>query len=142
VCRGLDASYYGCNEIAPDSDWLDALNGPGGSLETYGATHWMTVYNGLEGDPFFVGPDELSPQLSGADNRTFAGAYHNDLRVGSAEVNTYLPFLLREGQAGPGTARDGAAKAAEIEGGQPDGSFGRLCGVPALSGPLAGCLTS
>ena len=70
----------------------------------------MTVYNGFEGDPFFVGPDEPSPQLQGADNRTFAGAYHNDPRVGSAEVDTHLPFLLRYGQAGPGAARDGATK--------------------------------
>lgn len=102
VCRGLDTSYYGCNEIAPGTAWLASLNGPGGSRETYGPTRWMTVYDGLEGDPFFVGPDEGSPQLLGADNRTFPGAYHNDLRVGPAEVDTYLAFLLRYGQAGPG----------------------------------------
>jgi pimeloyl-ACP methyl ester carboxylesterase len=139
VCRGLDTSYYGCNEIAPGTAWLDSLNGPGGSLETYGSTHWMTIYNGLEGDPFFVGPDELSPQLLGADNRAFPGAYHNDLRVGPAEVDTYLAFLLRSGQAGPGAARDGSAKAAQIEAEQPDGLSGELCGVPALTGPIAGC---
>jgi pimeloyl-ACP methyl ester carboxylesterase len=141
VCRGLDTSYYGCNEIAPGTAWLDALNGPDGSLETYGPTHWMTVYNGLEGDPFFVGPDEPSPQLRGADNRTFPGAYHNDLRVGPAEVDTYLPFLLREGQAGPGAARDGAGKAAQIEAEQPDGVYGSLCGVSALTGPVVGCIS-
>jgi len=139
VCRGLDTSYYGCNEIAPGTAWLDSLNGPNGSLETYGPTNWMTVYNGLEGDPFFVGPDEPSPQLLGADNRTFPGAYHNDLRVGRAEVDTYLPFLLRRGQAGPGAARDGATKAAQIEAVQPNGVYGALCGVPALTGPVAGC---
>jgi hypothetical protein len=100
----------------------------------------MTVYDGFEGDPFFVGPDEPSPQLRGADNRTFAGAYHNDLRVGPAEVDTYLPFLLREGQAGPGAARDGAATAPQIEAGQPNGLYGALCGVPALTGPVGGCL--
>jgi hypothetical protein len=99
----------------------------------------MTVYNGLEGDPFFVGPDEPSPQLRGADNRTFAGAYHNDLRVGAAEVDTYLPFLLRKGQVGPGAARDGAANASQIETEQPNGTYGSLCGVPALTGPVLGC---
>jgi hypothetical protein len=99
----------------------------------------MTVYNGLEGDPFFVGPDEQSPQLRGADNRTFPGAYHNDLRVGPAEVDTYLAFLLREGQAGPGAARDGAGKATQIEAAQPNGLYGALCGVPALTGPALGC---
>jgi pimeloyl-ACP methyl ester carboxylesterase len=140
VCRGLDTSYYGCNEIAPGTARLDALNGTDRSLETYGATRWMTVYNGFEGDPFFVGPDEPSPQLRGADNRTFPGAYHNDLRVGPAEVDTYLPFLLRYGQAGPGAARDGARNASQIEADQPNGMYGALCGVPALTGPISGCL--
>ena len=53
VCRALDSSYYGCNEIAPGSSWLADLNGPGGSRETYAPTAWMTVYNGAAGDPFF-----------------------------------------------------------------------------------------
>jgi pimeloyl-ACP methyl ester carboxylesterase len=140
VCRGLDTSYYGCNEIAPGTAWLDSLNGPGGSRETYGPTQWQTIFNGLEGDPFFVGPDEGSPQLLGADNRTFPGAYHNDLRVGPAEVDTYLAFLLREGQAGPGAARDGPARAAQIDSEQPNGLYGGLCGVLSLTGPVAGCV--
>jgi pimeloyl-ACP methyl ester carboxylesterase len=139
VCRGLDSSYYGCHEIAPGTAWLDRLNGPGGSRETYGPTRWMTIYNGLEGDPFFVGLDEPSPQLRGADNRTFAGGYHNDLRAGSAEVDTYLAFLLRNGQAGPGAAKNGAQTAERIEEERPNGIYGRLCGVPALTGPIAGC---
>jgi pimeloyl-ACP methyl ester carboxylesterase len=132
VCRGLETSYYGCNEIAPGAPWLDALNGPGGSRETYGPTHWQTIFNGLEGDPFFVGPDESSPQLAGADNRMFPGAYHNDLRVGPREVDTYLAFLLRTGQAGPGADRNGSAEAAWIEATQPVGNIGRLRGVPGL----------
>jgi hypothetical protein len=140
VCRGLDTSYYGCNEIAPGTQWLANLNGPGGSRETYAPTHWQTIYDGLEGDPFFVGLDEGSPQLLGADNRTFPGAYHNDLRVGPSEVDTYLPFVLRYGQAGPGAAAGGSAKAAQIETEQPDGLYGALCGVTALTGPVSGCL--
>ena len=131
VCRGLETTYYGCNEIAPGTPWLAALNARG---ETYGPTRWMTVYNGLEGDPFFAGPDEQSPALAGADNRTFPGAYHNDLRVGSAEVDAYLPFLLRHGQAGPGADKHGTAEAAAIEQSQPNGLYGTLCGVPALTG--------
>ena len=134
VCRGLESSYYGCNEIAPGTAWLDELNGPGGARETYGQTSWMTVYNGLEGDPFFAGPDETSPQLLGADNRTFPGAYHNDLRVGTDEVDTYLAFLLRSGQGGPGAAKNASALAAGIETERPDGRYGRLCGIPALTG--------
>jgi hypothetical protein len=36
----------------------------------------------------------------------------------------HLPFfLLREGQAGPGAARDGAARAAQIEAAQPNGIY-------------------
>jgi len=139
VCRGLETTYYGCNEIAPGTAWLASLNGPGGSLETYAPTRWQTIYDGFEGDPLFVGPDEGSPQLLGADNRTFPGGYHNDLRVGPAEVDTYLSFLLREGQAGPGAARDGTAAAGRIDLEQPNGLYGDLCGVPALTGPLAGC---
>jgi pimeloyl-ACP methyl ester carboxylesterase len=132
VCRGLESSYYGCNEIAPGAPWLDNLNGPGGSLETYGATRWQTIFDGVEGDPFFVGPDESSPQLAGADNRTFPGAYHNDLRVGPREVDTYLSFLLRNGQAGAGADRNGAADAAAIDATQPVGILGRLNGVPGF----------
>ncbi len=72
----------GCNEIAPGTAWLAALNARG---ETYSPTSWLTVSDGLEGDPFLVGPDETSPQLAGADNRTFPGAHHNDLRLGPAD---------------------------------------------------------
>jgi pimeloyl-ACP methyl ester carboxylesterase len=140
VCRGMETTYYGCNEIAPGSQWLAQLNGPGGSLETYPPTRWMTVYDGLEGDPFYIGPDEQSPQLVGAENRTFPGAYHNDLRVDPSEVDAYLPFLLRFGQDGPGADPSGAAQAQAIEHTQPDGLTGpELCGVPKLTGPVTGC---
>jgi MYXO-CTERM domain-containing protein len=80
----------------------------------------MTIYDGAEGDPFYVGPDVSSPHLAGADNRTFntagvRGDYHNDLRVDPPEVDTYLAFLLRHGQAGPGAATGVDALAAQLE---------------------------
>jgi pimeloyl-ACP methyl ester carboxylesterase len=139
VCRGLETTWYGCNEIAPGTAWLDRLNGPNGDRETYGPTKWMTVYDGVEGDPLFVGPDATSPQLNGADNRTFPAAYHNDLRVDPAEVDTYLPFLLAHGQAGPYADNSGAAAARQIATAEPDGRTGNLCGVPKLTGAVAGC---
>lgn len=134
VCRGMETTYYGCNEIAPGSPWLAQLNGPDGSLETYPPTRWMTVYDGFEGDPFYVGPDAPSPALQGADNRTFPGAYHNDLRVDPAEVDTYLAFLLGHGQAGVGADPTGAADAARLARRQPDGLSGPgLRGIPLRS---------
>ena len=133
VCRGLQTSWYGCNEIAPDTPWLARLNGPAGRDETYGPTHWMTIYDGAEGDPLFGGPDATSPHLKGADNRTFPGAYHNDLRVDPAEVDTYLPFVLRLGQSRGATPAE-RALAARIVKTQPDGRHGELCGVKKLTG--------
>jgi len=112
--------YYGCNEIGPGTAWLARLNGPGGSLETYGPTRWMTVYDGAEGDPFFIGPDVPSPQRKGAFNLTFPGGYHNDLRVDPAEVDSNLAFVLRFRQASPGANHAGASVAERISASQPD----------------------
>jgi pimeloyl-ACP methyl ester carboxylesterase len=101
VCRGLEASYYGCEEIAPGTSWLKQLNDFG---EAVGPTRWMTVYNGSDnGDPFFqqapgVFDDRLSPALRGAVNLSFPTYYHNDLRVDPAIVPTYLKFLLQYSQ--------------------------------------------
>jgi len=154
VCRGLDTSYYGCDEIAPGTQWLDQLDQYG---ETYGPTHWMTVYDGAEGDPLFIGPDVGSPQLAGADNRTFNSAgihgdYHNDLRVDPPEVETYLAFLLQHGQAGPFAARNVDALAQGIaQRGQQDEASNQqapsiyqladapLC-IPDLTGTQDGCV--
>jgi len=131
VCRGVESSYYGCNEISPGSPWLAALND---GDETPGPTDWLTVYNGGAGDPFFDPPlDEASPALQGALNKTYAGQYHNDLRVQPTEVDDYLAFLLRHGQASGPTRRDRQA-ADEIESAHPDGRGGELCGVPDLTG--------
>lgn len=125
VCTDLATAYYGCDEIAPGTRWLADFNRP---VETYGPTRWMTVYNGAEGDPFFVGLQLWnSPALAGVDNQTFNvytqqsqslpdnhGDYHNDLRVDPPEVETYLPFVLRFGQQGRGAAHGVEALAATI----------------------------
>ena len=132
VCRGIDTSYYGCNEIAPGTAWLKQLNGYG---EAPLPTRWMTVYNGTAGDPFFDPPlDETSPSLHGAFNFTYAGAYHNDLRVLPTEVDDYLGFLLLYGQAGPGGDYHDRDLATRLLTTHPDGRTGTLCGVPALTG--------
>jgi pimeloyl-ACP methyl ester carboxylesterase len=131
VCRGLESSYYGCNEIGPGSPWLAALNKHG---ESPPPTKWMTVYDGSAGDPFFDPPyDEKSPHLAGAVNRTYPGQYHNDLRVEPTEVDDYLAFLLRHGQADGSTAAElGVAK--RLVSTHPDGGTGELCGIKRLTG--------
>jgi len=102
VCRGLDATYYGCDEIAPGTAWLQQLNSVG---ESPGPTHWMSVYNGTDDtDPFFVTgaafDDRQSPHLADADfNIACPQTYHNDLRVRPDIVQMYLSFLLRDGQS-------------------------------------------
>jgi len=132
VCRGLESSFYGCNEIAPGSPWLAALNKHG---ESPGPTHWMSVYNGSAGDPFFDPPyDENSPHLAGALNKTYPGAYHNNSRVDTAAVDDYLAFLLQHGQAGIGADRPDAALAKSLAATHPDGRTGTLCGIPKLTG--------
>ncbi len=94
----------------------------------------MTVYDGAAGDPFFDPPlDERSPRLAGALNRTYAGAYHNDLRVLPDEVDDYLAFLLRHGQAaGPTRAERRLARTLATT--HPDGRSGELCGIDELTG--------
>jgi pimeloyl-ACP methyl ester carboxylesterase len=132
VCRGLDTSYYGCNEIAPGSVWLKTLNG---YAEAPLPTRWMTVYNGSAGDPFFDPPyDETSPHLNDAITATYPGAYHNDLRVDPTEVDDYLGFLLLYGQAGPGADHRDGKLARTLLTEHPDGRTGTLCGVPRLTG--------
>ena len=102
VCRGLQSTYYGCDEIAPGTTWLQQLNAAG---ESPGPTHWMSIYDGTDNvDPFFqtgvAFDDRTSPHLAGADyNIACPMTYHNDLRVRPDIVQTYLDFLLRFGQA-------------------------------------------
>ena len=93
-----------CDEIAAGTPWLAALNGPDGSDETYGPAKWLTVYDGSgAADPAFAGPDYAqSPALKGAENRTYAGTYHNDLRIDPAIVAGYRTFV--EGPTPPRAA--------------------------------------
>jgi len=102
VCRGLQSSYYGCDEISPGTAWLQHLNAAG---EAPSPTHWMSIYNGTDNaDPFFVTgaafDDRQSPHLAGADfNIACPTTYHNDLRVRPDIAQMYLGFLLRDGQS-------------------------------------------
>src|SRR5207244_1441694 len=58
-----------------------------------------SIYDGSAGDPFFNPPfHQDSPHLKGADNQTFHGLYHNDLRVDRSTVAVYSKFLLVHGQ--------------------------------------------
>lgn len=92
---GSEDQVVSCNEIAAGTAWLAALDGPGGSDETYGPAKWMTVYDGSgEGDPAYAGPSYAqSPVLLGADNRQFPHTYHNDLRLSPAIVAVYRAFV-------------------------------------------------
>jgi hypothetical protein len=92
---GSEGQVVSCNEIAAGTPWLAALNGPGGSDETYAPARWMTVYDGSgAGDPAYAGDMYAqSPALAGADNRQFPHTYHNDLRVSPAIVAHYRAFV-------------------------------------------------
>lgn len=92
---GSEGNVVSCDEIAKDTEWLAALNGPDGEDETYGPAKWLTIFDGSgAADPAYAGPDYAkSPQLLGAENREFAGTYHNDLRLDSAIVAAYRTFV-------------------------------------------------
>ena len=92
---GSEGNVVSCDEIAAGTPWLADLNGPAGADETYGPAKWLTVYDGSgAADPAFAGPDySKSPQLRGAENREFAGTYHNDLRLSPDIVKAYRSFV-------------------------------------------------
>jgi pimeloyl-ACP methyl ester carboxylesterase len=91
---GSEGQVVSCDEIAAGSAWLVRLNAGG---ETYGPTHWLTVYDGSgEGDPAYVGPTYAqSPALAGAVNLQFPHTYHNDLRLDPAIVKVYRTWIER-----------------------------------------------
>lgn len=134
---GSEGNVVSCDEIAANTPWLASLNGPEGGDETYGATKWLTISDGSGvADPGFAGPTyATSPELRGADNRTFPGTYHNDLRVLPDIVKAYRLFLEAADDApvlaaSPTTsarvAAGGAAGAAPTTpatGGQPKAGF-------------------
>lgn len=95
LCRGVEDTLYSCDEVAPGTKWLKQLNSRG---ESPGPTKWMSIYNGHNSlDPFFdktaTYDDLQSPHLKGAVNKTYADAYHSDLRVRPDIIATYLAFL-------------------------------------------------
>jgi pimeloyl-ACP methyl ester carboxylesterase len=124
---GSEGQLASCDEIAAGTPWLAGLNGPDGGDETYAPARWLTIYDGSgEGDPAFAGPDYAgSPQLRGADNRTYPHTYHNDLRISPPIVATYRQFLEAAERATPnhGGTRAGAVAAARpalpVTGGTP-----------------------
>jgi pimeloyl-ACP methyl ester carboxylesterase len=125
VCRGIDTTYYGCEEIAPGTDWLGRLNSVG---EAPGPTRWMSIYNGTDNtDPFFqqvpgAFDDRPSPHLEGAVNLTFPGRYHNDLRVAPDIVAVYLQFLLDHGQPAAVNSQPMAKSVQPVSGALPNTS--------------------
>ncbi len=92
---GSEDNVVSCDEIAAGTPWLANLNGADGRHETYAPTKWLTIYDGSgAGDPVYAGPEYAqSPSLRGADNRTYPGTYHNDLRIDAAIVSAYRVFL-------------------------------------------------
>ena len=92
---GSEDVVVSCNEIALGTPWLEDLNGPDGSDETYAPARWLTVLDGSGiADPAFVGPLYAdSPLLRDADVQRHPGTYHNDLRVDPAIVRAYRLFL-------------------------------------------------
>lgn len=93
--EGSQGQLNSCDEIAADTPWLAALNGPDGVDETYAPARWLTVYDGTGvADPAFSGPTYAqSPMLKGAVNREVPGSYHNDLRMDPGIVAGYRAFI-------------------------------------------------
>ncbi|MEY2474189.1 MAG: hypothetical protein QOK28_3518 [Actinomycetota bacterium] len=109
---GSEDQLVSCNEIAAGTQWLADLNGPDGSDETYAPIKWLTVYDGSgAGDPGYAGPMYAqSPALRGAQNRTYPGTYHNDLRVDASIVADYRAFLEQADAAAHGLPTPPAPK--------------------------------
>lgn len=91
---GSETIYPGCRELQPGSAWLAELNGPDNSLQSWPEAQWLTIYDGSgQADVAYQGELKDSPRLRGADNRSFAGTGHNDLRVREDIVAEYRQFL-------------------------------------------------
>jgi triacylglycerol lipase len=125
---GSEGNVVSCNEIAAGTPWLEELNGPGGSDETYAPAKWLTVYDGTgAGDPAFAGPTYAqSPVLKGADNMQFPATYHNDLRIDAPIVAVYRTFLETSEAPLLGSVKAAAAGSVTAS---PQGSAGLMFGV-------------
>lgn len=91
---GTEGRLHSCEEIAKGTRWLEELNGPDGSDETYAPARFMSIYDGSGyRDIAYVGPDYAqSPVLRGAVNCAMEDS-HNDLRYNPAIVNVYRKFV-------------------------------------------------
>lgn len=88
VCRGQQATSFGCDEIAPGTAWLAGLNEPD---ETPGGADYTTICDCTGAvDHFFLGPDAASPQLDGADNIELPGTAHFSTVRGLPAFEAYL----------------------------------------------------
>lgn len=91
---GTEGTLMSCDEVAKDTAWLERLNGPGGTDETYKPARFLTIYDGsgLQ-DAAFIGPDYAdSPRLRGAVNCAIPDQ-HNDLRINPAIIEIYRVFI-------------------------------------------------
>lgn len=130
---GSEGNVVSCDEIAAGTPWLADLNGPAGADETYAPAKWLTVYDGSgAADPAFAGPDYAkSPQLLGAENREFAGTYHNDLRLSPEIVKAYRMFV---------ETADGGRPVPPPR--PPDSSTGSAAPAPLATPPRVGVFSS
>ncbi len=125
---GSEGVVMSCDQIAEGTDWLAELNGPDGSLETYGPTRWLSVYDGTGVmDVAFLGTYAQSPILRGAENVELADN-HNDLRIAPASIERYRLWIegvvdvASPSTAGPSPsdANDAAVAADTAPGGDDD----------------------
>lgn len=121
---GSEGVVNSCDEIAAGTQWLADLNGTDGSDETYRPARWLTVSDGSgQADIGYAGPAyAASPQLVGADNRTYELS-HNDLRLDPEVVAEYRTFL-EEVETPVLTAGDGDGVGGGVAPAAPNGGVG------------------
>lgn len=93
ACRGVGTAHgsHVCEEVEPGSTWLAQLNAAG---EDALGDRVLTMYSSSPSvDQFYLGPDELSPQLAGACNKSLGAVAHNTLARGLRAVRIQLAFL-------------------------------------------------
>ncbi len=137
LCRDLETTLYSCDEVAPNTPWLDELNGIG---EAPGPTKWMAVFNGSNNlDPFFLQTatydDRQSPRLEGAINLTYADAWHSDLRVRPDIVATYLAFLQKHSGTTAASRETARRQTTPRSGSAPSRAAADSAGLPATGVP-------